>query len=257
MKDIFLRVVGLGPGDAFLLTPQARAALEEAEVLAGYSTYMEMVPAELKEGKICFSTGMMGEVERCRQAVDAALEGKRTALVCSGDPGVYALAGLVLELLEARGLAERPAVEIVPGIPALCAAAALLGAPLTHDFACVSLSDLLTPWELIRKRLEAALGADFVLGIYNPCSRRRTAPLEEALRLALSLRGPETPVGLVRQAFRPDQSVRVMNLADLNPAGVDMLSLLIIGNSSTRIIEAGQGRRMLTPRGYAGKYRLN
>ena len=257
MNDMLLRVVGLGPGDAFLLTSQARAALEQADVIAGYSMYMEMVPAELKEGKKCLSTGMMGEVERCRQAIDAALEGKRTALVCSGDPGVYALAGLVLELLEGQGLAERLSVEIIPGIPALCAAAALLGAPLTHDFACVSLSDLLTPWELIHKRLAAALGADFVLGIYNPRSRRRTTQLEEALHLALSLRGPETPVGLVRQAFRPEQRVRVMRLAELDPAEVDMLSLLIIGNSSTRIMEDGQGLRMLTPRGYAGKYRLD
>lgn len=257
MNDIFLRVVGLGPGDASLLTPQARAALERAEVIAGYSTYMDMVPAELKEGKDCLSTGMMGEVERCGQAVEAALEGRRTVLVCSGDPGVYALAGLVLELLETRGLAERLPVEIVPGIPALCAAAALLGAPLTHDFACVSLSDLLTPWELIHKRLKAALEADFVLGIYNPRSRRRTGQLEEALALALSQRGPETPVGLVRQAFRPEQRVRVMPLAELDPAEVDMLSILIIGNSSTRIMEDGRGGRMLTPRGYAGKYRLD
>lgn len=257
MNDVFLRVVGLGPGDVGLLAPQARAALEEADVLAGYSAYMEMVPAGLKEGKTCLSTGMMGEVERCGQAIDAALAGRRTALVCSGDPGVYALAGLVLELLEARGLAERLTVEIVPGIPALCAAAALLGAPLTHDFACVSLSDLLTPWELIRKRLEAALGADFVLGIYNPRSRRRTSQLEETLSLALSLRGPQTPVGLVRQAFRPEQSVRVMRLGELDPVEVDMLSILIIGNASTRIMEDGRGERMLTPRGYAGKYRLD
>lgn len=121
----------------------------------------------------------------------------------------------------------------------------------------MSLSDLLTPWELIRKRQEAALGADFVLGIYNPRSRRRTSQLEETLSLALSLRGPQTPVGLVRQAFRPEQSVRVMRLGELDPVEVDMLSILIIGNASTRIMEDGRGGRMLTPRGYAGKYRLD
>ena len=256
MDDIFLRVVGLGPGDEMLLTPQARTALEQAEVVAGYSGYMDMLPPELKEGRVCISTGMMGEVERCRQAIDSALSGKRTALVCSGDPGIYALAALVLELLEAMEVEDRLDVEIVPGIPALCAAAALLGAPLTHDFACVSLSDLLTPWTLIRKRLKAALEGDFVLVVYNPRSRRRTGQLEEALSLALSLREPGTPVGLVRQAFRTGQQVRVMRLDELNPTEVDMLSILIIGNTSTRMQTGGKGMRMLTPRGYAEKYNL-
>lgn len=249
-KDIKLRVVGLGPGDAALLSPQAREALALAEVVVGYTVYMDMVPLDLKAGKTCVSTGMMGEIDRCRQAVEAAASGRTTAVVCSGDPGIYALAGLVLELVEEQGLTDSLPVEIVPGIPAVCAAAALLGAPLTHDFACVSLSDLLTPWPRILARLEAALAADFVLVLYNPRSKRRVSQLEEALALAARHRAPDTPVGVVRQAFRPDQSVRTVPLAGVRPEDVDMLSLLVIGNSDTRRI----GPYMVTPRGYREKY---
>lgn len=250
MNTSRLYVVGLGPGDAALLSPQARAVLAGAEVLVGYTVYMDLVPPELKEGKSCLSTGMTGEIERCRQAVEAAASGRTTAVVCSGDPGVYALAGLVLELVEEQGLTDSLPVEIVPGIPAVCAAAALLGAPLTHDFACVSLSDLLTPWPRILTRLEAALAADFVLALYNPRSRRRVSQLEEALALAARHRAPDTPVGMVRQAFRPDQSVAALPLSEVRPEDVDMLSLLIIGNTATRRI----GPYMVTPRGYREKY---
>lgn len=252
MNDIMLRVVGLGPGDAALLSPQAREALEQARTIVGYTAYMDLVPEDLRRGKTCLSTGMTGEIDRCRKALDAAEAGIPTAVVCSGDPGVYALAGLVLEMAEERGLIESLGMEIVPGIPAVCAAAALLGAPLTHDFACVSLSDLLTPWPRILNRLDAALSADFVLALYNPRSRRRVAQLEEALTMAARHRPPDTPVGVVRQAFRPDQSVRVTTLAEVRPDDVDMLSLLLVGNSETRRI----GRWMVTPRGYGKKYGL-
>lgn len=253
MNTAPLRVIGLGPGSQDLLSPQALAALEQSQCIVGYTAYMDMVPESLKRGKTCISTGMMGEVERCAKAIDAALAGHATAVVCSGDPGIYALAGLVLEMLDERGLIESLPVEIVPGIPAVCAAAALLGAPLTHDFACVSLSDLLTPWPRIVRRLEAALGADFVLAIYNPRSKRRVRQLEEALVIAARHLDPQTPVGIVRQAFRPDQSVAIVPLADVRPNDIDMLSILIIGNAETRRM----GQFMVTPRGYSGKYQLD
>ena len=160
MTSASLYVVGLGPGDAACLTPQARTVLAQATCVAGYNLYMELVPPELLAGKQCISTGMRHEEERCAAAVEAALSGQPTALVCSGDPGIYALAGLALEVLEARGLVGTVPFGVVPGVPAVCAAAALLGAPLMHDFACISLSDLLTPWQTIVRRLNAALEAD-------------------------------------------------------------------------------------------------
>lgn len=244
-----LHVVGLGPGHADCLTPQARAVLDQARCIAGYHLYMDMVPPELLEGKQRISTGMRHETERCEAAVDAALAGQATALVCSGDPGIYALAGLALEVLESRNLVGVVPFGVVPGVPAVCAAAALLGAPLTHDFACISLSDLLTPWETIVKRLTAALEADFVCVIYNPRSKGRPGHLDAALALARRFREPQCPVGLVRQAYRPEQSVSVHRLDSFDATQVDMLSLLIIGNSESRSIES----YMLTPRGYARK----
>lgn len=243
-------MVGLGPGDPVLTAPLATQALAEAQVVAGYSTYLDLVPAGLLAGKQIISTGMMGEVARCNAAIDAALSGRDTAVVSSGDAGVYGMAGLVLELLEARGLLDRVAFEVAPGIPAVMGAAALLGAPLTHDFACVSLSDLLTPWELIEKRLDAAAGADFVLALYNPRSKRRSGLLETALGVISRHRAPETPVGVVRQAWREGQAVSVDTLASLDPDAVDMLTIVVVGNSQTRKV----GDKMLTPRGYAGKY---
>ena len=174
-------MVGLGPGDPGLLCPLARAALASASAVVGYSGYLDLLEPEVLEGREVVSTGMTGEVERAGRAVDLALAGRDVAVVSSGDAGIYAMAGLVLEVLEERGLLERVPCEVVPGVPALAAAAALLGAPLTHDFACVSLSDLLTPWEVIERRLDAAAGADFVLVLYNPRSKRRADHLERAL----------------------------------------------------------------------------
>ena len=182
-----LYIIGLGPGDASLLAPEALHCLERSAVIAGYSGYIAQLPEALLAGKRIVSTGMRAEVQRVDAALDSALAGESTAMVCSGDPGIYAMAGLVLERLEKRGpaCAGLP-VHVVPGIPALCAAAALLGAPLMHDFACVSLSDLLIPWETIARRLECALAGDFVLVLYNPRSNRRIRQLEEALALAKS-----------------------------------------------------------------------
>jgi len=244
-------VVGLGPGDPSLLAPLAAEALETAELLVGYTAYIDLVPPEFRADKPVVATGMTGEVDRCRAALQAAVAGKRVALVSSGDAGVYGMAGLALEMLEHLGDA---AVDftVVPGIPAVCAAAALLGAPLTQDFAVVSLSDLLTPWAAIAGRLEAALAADFVLALYNPRSRRRSGRLAEALAAAGRHRSPDTPVGMVKNAFRPNQAIRLTALAAADPDWADMLTLVVIGATSTRLA-AGH---MLTPRGYAGKYAL-
>lgn len=258
-----LYVLGLGPGDSSLLAPEASAALAASSLIVGYSGYISLLPESALAGKKVISTGMTGEISRANAAVDAALSGEATAVVCSGDPGVYALSGLVLELLEHRGIsAQDLPLQVIPGIPALCAAAALLGAPLMHDFACVSLSDLLTPWETITLRLRCAFEGDFVVALYNPRSKRRTTQLDEAIAEGLRHRGPETPVGVVRNAFRPGQRVGIVPLGELKSESADMFTILIIGNSSSRIVPGKGdrplawecGARMLTPRGYMEKY---
>ena len=258
-----LYVIGLGPGAPSLLAPDALAALASASFVAGYSGYISLLSEDVLAGKRVFATGMTDEIARVRAAIDTALGGEQTVLVCSGDPGVYALAGLALEMLESRSISplDLP-LTIIPGIPAVCAAAALLGAPLTHDFACVSLSDLLTPPETIRLRLRCALEGDFVLVLYNPRSRRRTLLLEEALAMAREFRGGDTPVGVVRNAFRPEQRVTIVPLKEVSTGQVDMFTLVLIGNSSSRIVPGKgstplaweSGARLLTPRGYQKKY---
>lgn len=242
-----LTAVGLGPGDAAQLTPQARAALQGATCVAGYGLYLDLIPPGLLAGKRRICSGMRHERERCAAAVDAALGGEPTALVSSGDAGIYAMAGLALEILEERGLLDVVPFSVVPGVPALCAAAALLGAPLTHDFACVSLSDLLTPLDRIRARLMAALTADFVCVLYNPRSHGRPDHLGMAFDMARAVRGPGCPVGMVRKAYRPGQEAVLTTLAGADPTWADMLTLVIIGNSESRLA----GRYMLTPRGYS------
>jgi precorrin-3B C17-methyltransferase len=236
-----------------------------ADCVAGYGLYLDLI-APLIAGKPTLRSGMMKEVTRVESALDAAMSGQSCALVSSGDPGIYAMAGLVFESCalkrirvlrpeaDAAGAGGGPAlqVEVVPGVPALCAGAALLGAPLTHDFAVVSLSDLLTPWERIAERLEAAARADFVVVIYNPRSRKRDWQLGRARDILLAHRPPETPVGIVRAAMRADQDVRIVPLGELDPAAVDMQTVLFVGSrSSGRYMEF-----MYTPRGYAGKYAI-
>lgn len=247
-----LKVVGLGPGSEDLLTAQARNALEAAEVIVGYTGYIDLVSDEILEGREVLSTGMRGEVERCKVAVEKALEGREVAVVCSGDPGIYAMAGLVFEIVESRDDSDGLEIEIISGIPAFCAASALLGAPLMHDFASISLSDLLTSWEVIEKRLNAAAEADFVLAIYNPKSKKRTDHLTKALNIISSYRDSSTPVGIVNKAYRNGQKVTLTSLRDVDVDKVDMQTVLIVGNSTTKISK----NRMLTPRGYAAKYRL-
>nr|WP_245549564.1 precorrin-3B C(17)-methyltransferase [Maridesulfovibrio hydrothermalis] len=245
-----MKVIGLGPGDECLLAPQARNAIEQSDAVVGYTGYIKLIPQDLLEGREVLSTGMMAEVKRCRKAVEAAACGKDVVMVCSGDPGIYAMAGLVMEILEAGDLFDKVGFEVIPGIPAFTAAAALLGAPLMHDFASVSLSDLLTPWEKIVMRLEAAAQADFVIAIYNPRSKKRAGHLSEAISILKKHRTGTTPVGIVNKAYRTGQKVQVVSLDTVNEQDVDMQTVLIVGNSSTRLA----GGRMLTPRGYAGKY---
>jgi precorrin-3B C17-methyltransferase len=206
---------------------------------------------------------MTREVERVEAAVDLSLSGGSCALVSSGDPGIYAMAGLVFEMCRGRGIpvfrpgapAEKNGIvlEVVPGIPALCAGAALLGAPLTHDFAVISLSDLLTPWEKIERRIEAAAAADFVVVFYNPKSKRRNWQLEKAGEILLRHRDGNTPVGIVSRAMREGEEVSIVPLARLNEAPVDMQTIVFVGSSASSTYSG----YMVTPRGYAEKYELN
>lgn len=243
-----LFVLGLGPGSQSMLTPAALQALEQAQCLAGYNLYLDLVPQEIKAGKRLIASGMRHERDRCSGALDAAMNGETTALVCSGDPGIYAMASLVLELMEKENLAQIP-LEIIPGVPAFCAAAAALGAPIGHDFACISLSDLLTPLELIFKRLEAALQADFVIVLYNPKSRGRPDHLARAMDLAVKYRDPQCPAAIVRNVCRHGQHAAVTSLSGFDYNQADMLSIVFIGNSQSR----KWGKYMITPRGYASK----
>lgn len=237
-----------------------------ADTVVGYGTYVDLI-RPLITGKQIISTGMTKEVQRVEAALDAAREGRSVALVSSGDPGIYAMAGLVLEMCAARALKVLPGartalevdpeapgvfIEVVPGIPALCAGAALLGAPLTHDFAVVSLSDLLTPWEVIQQRLEAAAQADFVIVLYNPKSKKRHWQLRSAQEVILKHRSGQTPVGIVTSAMREDECIRITTLEQLHQADVGMQTTVFIGNGSTR----QWGSVMYTPRGYGKKYGL-
>lgn len=237
-----LYVVGLGPGGSRWMTWEARAALEQAEVLCGYTVYLDLIRGEFPD-KEYFSTPMTQEIERCRAALERARSGRTTALVCSGDAGVYGMAGPVLELAPQFPEVE---IQVVPGVTAALAGAAVLGAPLMHDFAVLSLSDLLTPWEVIRRRLELAAQGDFVLCLYNPSSRRRRDHLRMACDIVLAHRGPETVCGWVRNAGRAQEEHQVLTLGELQEAQVEMFTTVFIGSAATRRI----GDRMVTPRGY-------
>ena len=236
-----LYVVGIGPGDAPRMTAEARAALDASKTLCGYPVYIDLV-APFCSGKKILTAPMRKEIERCRMALEAAQTGT-AALICSGDAGVYGLAGLALELAPEYPGAD---VEIVPGVTAALSGAALLGAPLGHDFCAVSLSDLLTPWEVIEKRLRCAADADFVICLYNPASRRRKDNLRRACDIILQYRAGETVCGLARNVGRERQSASVLTLRELRDAEADMFTTVFIGSSSTKEI-AG---RMVTPRGY-------
>ncbi len=227
------------------MTPKAAAAIDEAEVIVGYNTYIALIRDRIA-GKPVVGNGMRQEVERCQKAVNLAAEGKSVAVISSGDPGVYGMAGLVLELVQKLPEEKRPACEIIPGLTAANTSAAALGAPLMHDYAVISLSDLMTPWEQIKKRARLAAEGDFVIAIYNPKSRGRADYLNQIRDIVLEFRSPETPVGIVRKAGRPGMNWTVSTLEKLPEKDVDMQSTVIIGNSNTYV----SGGFMITPRGY-------
>jgi precorrin-3B C17-methyltransferase len=250
--------VSLGPGFPEYIVPRAHAARAEAQVVVGYQTYIDLVRPLLTTQEVV-ATGMKAEVKRCQLALDRARGGQRVALVSSGDAGIYGMAGLVLEMCAARGLKVGPPeaaqavdlhLEVIPGIPALAAGAALLGAPLMHDFVVISLSDLLTPWENILKRLELAAQGDFVIVLYNPKSKKRDWQLGTVRDLLLRYKSPGTPVGIVSRAMRQGQATTITTLADMLQQAVDMQTIVIIGNSQTHTY----GQYMITPRGYLAKY---
>lgn len=241
-----LYIVGLGPGGEAFMTAQARAALEEAEVLCGYTVYIDLV-AHLFPGKETYTTPMRRELDRCRWALETAAGGKTVALVCSGDAGVYGMAGPALQLA-----AEWPSVEIevVAGVTAALSGGAVLGAPLAHDFCVISLSDLLTPWEVIENRLRCAAMGDFSICLYNPASHKRKDYLQKACDILLAAgKNPETVCGYVRNIGRDGEEGKIVSLAQLRDAALDMFTTVFIGSSTTLCISG----RMVTPRGYERK----
>jgi precorrin-3B C17-methyltransferase len=246
----YLAIVGLGPGHRDLMAPRAVKMIQEADLVIGYRVYLEQIQDLLSDKEIHVSE-LTHEIERATLAVQSACAGRRVCIVSSGDAGIYGMAGLVLDIFSHQASrssdhGEDLHIEIVPGISALNAAAALLGAPLMHDFAVISLSDLLTPWTMIAQRLCAVARADFVVVLYNPTSRKRQWQLGEAQRLFLEYRAGTTPVGLVRNAYREGQKVQLTTLEHLLEHEVDMFTTVIIGNSCTQM----QHGRMITPRGY-------
>ena len=238
-------VVGIGPGDPEHMTLRAQKVWAEVDVVAGYKTYVDLIRPFLS-GQTVTATGMRQEVERCREVVRLAVEGHRVALVSSGDAGVYGMAGILIECMAEAGRLDL-SLEIVPGVTAANAAASMLGAPLMHDFAVISLSDLLTPWETIIRRVRLAAEGDFVLAIYNPKSSGRQEHIETVRQVLLEFRDPQTPVGIVREALRGDEAQEIVTtLAEFTNFPIDMLTTVIVGNSQTRSL----GPYMVTPRGY-------
>lgn len=258
-----LAVVGTGPGDPLWRTPEVEAAVLRASDLVGYGLYLDLL-GPLAAGKARHGYELGEEEKRVQVALDLAAEGRDVALVCSGDPGIYAMATLVFELLERGGRADwrRIGVTVMPGVSALQAAAARAGAPLGHDFCTISLSDLLTPWPAIERRVRAAAAGDFVVAFYNPVSKRRTRQLAEAVAILRQHRPDDTPVVLARNLGRSGETVTTLDLADLTPDQVDMLTVVLVGSSETRRVARGPsggggGAWVYTPRGYAGKAQKN
>ena len=235
-------VVGIGPGNYENMTIAADRALAACDVIVGYPVYVELVRGRYPE-KACVSTPMTQEAKRCRMALELAQEGKRVALVCSGDSGIYGMAALVYEL---RGESTQPEITVVPGLTAACSGAAVLGAPLTHDFAVISLSDRLTPWETIENRLRCAAEGNFAIAIYNPASHGRPDHLKRACDILLRVLPEERLCGIVRNIGREGQSSRILTLGELQAADVDMFCTVFVGNSSTKVVNGA----LITPRGY-------
>ncbi len=237
-----LIVAGIGPGDPDSITVGVDKALRDADVIIGYTVYIDLIK-ERYPGKEYLTTGMTKEVDRCKIALDSALEGKKTVLICSGDSGIYGMAALIYEL---RGTSNRPDIEVLPGITAACSGSSLLGAPLTHDFVVISLSDRLTNWETIENRLRYAAKADLTIVLYNPSSKSRPDHLKKACDILLQELPGERPCGIAQQIGRNGESSRILTLKELRETPVDMFSTIFIGNNMTRVIEG----KMITPRGY-------
>lgn len=249
-----IMLVGIGPGSHDHMTQRARDAIAEADVVVGYVTYIKLV-ADLLEGKEVIRKGMTEELDRAVHALASAREGKKVALISSGDAGVYGMAGPTYEVLFQAGWTPESGVqvEVVPGASAINACAALVGAPLTHDFCSISLSDLLTPWPVIARRLDAVAASDFVVALYNPKSGRRTQQIVQAQALFLRHRRPDTPVAVVKSAYRRRERIEFTTLDKMSDCDIGMLTTVLIGNSHTFVRHG----LMVTPRGYANKYDLD
>jgi precorrin-3B C17-methyltransferase len=250
-----LYIVGVGPGSHHHMTFRAKEVIEESNTIVGYDTYVSLVE-DLIKGKDVYRYAMTQEVERAKQCIDLAQEGKIVSLVSSGDPGIYGMAGLIYETLAEAGWDPKTGlqVEIIPGVSALNSCAALVGSPLMTDFAVVSMSDLLVPWEIITKRVEAAAQGDYVIVIYNPSSKKRIHQLQDTRKLLLKYRKPNTPVAIIKGAFRDSQSIVMTDLENMEKHAdkLGMISTVIIGNSSTYNFK----NLMINPRGYTSKYNL-
>ncbi|MBC2253967.1 precorrin-3B C(17)-methyltransferase [Listeria ivanovii] len=236
-------VIGIGPGDKSLMTGEALQAIEEAEVIVGYVTYIKLIKELIKDKEIV-KTGMRREIDRCQEAVDIALTGKNVAVVSSGDAGIYGMAGLVLELAEKSN--PELEVKVVPGITASIGAAAVLGAPIMHDFCHISLSDLMTPWEVIEKRLLHAAMADFVVCFYNPRSKGRANHLANAFQKMKEFKSADTVVGIVKDVGRKEEQKIITTMREIDYELVDMTTMVIVGNKETYV----KNGKMITPRGY-------
>ena len=249
-----LYLVGIGPGSIEQITPAAKTAIKEADAVIGYSLYTDLINSLFRPGQIIEALPITQERQRAQRAIELADWGLNVAVVSSGDCGIYGMAGLVLEELQTNHWdGKTPQVQVFPGISAIQAAAARVGAPLMHDFCAISLSDLLTPWEVIKKRLEAAAMGDFVTAIYNPRSQQRTQQIITAQQIFLQHRNPDTPVAIVHSAYRQDEEITITTLAKMLDSSIDMLTTVIIGNSNTR----NYANWMITPRGYLGFDRQN
>jgi precorrin-3B C17-methyltransferase len=246
-----LSIVGIGPGAEEHASPAALAAIASSDLIVGYTTYIRLV-RRLIEGKEVIRTGMTEEIGRARAAVERARDGARVAIISSGDAGVYGMAGLVFQVLEDIGWKRdsSPELRIVPGMTALNACASLVGAPLGHDFCAISLSDLLTPWAVIERRIEAAASSDFVIGLYNPASGRRTRQIVRAQEIIARYRAGTTPVALVKSAYRKLEQAVLTDLDHFLEYEIGMLTTVLIGSSNTFVFEG----YMVTPRGYTNKY---
>ena len=244
MSNGKIYVVGIGPGKKENMTFRAYEAMENSDIIVGYKTYVDLVK-EYYPGKEMKSSAMTKEVDRCTEVLELARQGKTVSLISSGDAGVYGMAGIMLEIAD-----EDMEVEVIPGITATNAAAAITGAPIMHDYATISLSDLLPDWELIKKRLELAAQGDFVVSIYNPKSRGRVTQIEEAREIMMKYKPKSTPVAIVRNAGREDERYTLTTLEEMLNHEIDMLTIVLIGNSNTFV----KNGKIITPRGYEGKY---